>query len=103
MVARGELWWGEAPDEKGRPYLVVSRDGANQVMRRVLVAPVTTRIRNLPSELPLGPPEGIRFESVASFDNLQPFPQGMLVRRLGALGDSRIHEICVAAGASLDC
>lgn len=32
MVARGELWWGEAPDEKGRPYLVVSRDSANRVM-----------------------------------------------------------------------
>ena len=48
MVARGEIWWGEAPDATGRPYLVVSRDGANQVMRRVLVAPVTTVARGVP-------------------------------------------------------
>lgn len=102
MVGRGEVWWGEAPDEKGRPFLVVSRDAANEVMRRVLVAPVTRRIRGVPSELALGPAEGLPVESVASFDNLRPFPQVMLVRRLGTLG-ARQHEICRAAGATLDC
>jgi mRNA interferase MazF len=103
VVARGEVWWGEAPDEKGRPFLVVSRDAANQVMQRVLVAPVTTRIRNVPSELAVGPPEGLPQESVASFDNLQPFPKMMLVRCLGALGPERVPEICRAAGVTLDC
>jgi len=102
VVARGELWWGEAPDEKGRPFLVVSRDAANAVMQRVLVAPVTRRTRGLPSELPVGRHEGLPVDSVASFDNLRPFPQAMLVRRLGTLGP-RAHEICRAAGAALDC
>lgn len=103
MVARGELWWGEAPDEKGRPYLVLSRDAANEVMQRVLVAPVTTRIRDLPSELGLGPDEGLPHRSVASFDSLQPFPKAMLVRRLGGLPPSRGTDICAAARATLDC
>lgn len=103
VVARGEIWWGETPDEKGRPYLVVSRDAANQVMQRVLVAPLTTRIRKLPSELSVGPHEGVRVESVASFDNLQPFPKAMLVRRLGALSPFRTREICATAAATLDC
>jgi len=102
VVARGELWWGETPDEKGRPFLVVSRDAANHVMQRVLVAPVTRRVRGLPSELALGAAEGLPVESVASFDNLRPFPKAMLVRRLGTLGP-RLHEICHAAGAALDC
>lgn len=102
MVARGEVWWGEAPDEKGRPYLVVSRDAANEVMQRVLVAPVSSRVRGLPSELALGVNEGLPVESVASFDNLRPFPKAMLVRRLGALGP-RMHEICRTADATLDC
>ena len=102
MVARGEVWWDETPEEKGRPFLVVSRDSANAVMQRILVAPVTRRVCGLPSELTLGTGEGLPVESVASFDNLRPFPQAMLVRRLGALGP-REHEICRAAGAALDC
>lgn len=102
MVVRGDVWWGETPQEKGRPFLVVSRDSANAVMQRVLVAPVTRRVRGLPSELTLTSDEGLPVESVASFDDLRPFPKAMLVRRLGALGP-RQHEICRAAGAALDC
>ena len=102
MVGRGELWWGETPDEKGRPFLVVSRDAANAVMQRVLVAPVTRRSRGLPSELELGAAEGLPVACVASFDNLRPFPKAMLVRRLGSLG-TRSREICRVAGATLDC
>jgi mRNA interferase MazF len=102
VVRRGEIWWGEAPDQKGRPYLVVSRDAANAVMQRVLVAPITRRARGLVSELELGPDEGLPVESVASFDNLRPFLKALLVRRVGTLGP-RSHEICRAAGAALDC
>lgn len=103
VVARGELWWGETTEAKGRPYLVVSRDGANEVMQRVLVAPVTRTVRGIPSELSVGRSEGLPVESVASFDSLQPFPKAMLTRRLGALGGARLHEICRVAGATLDC
>lgn len=103
VVSRGELWWGEAPDDKGRPFLVVSRDAANEVMQRVLVAPVTTRVRGVPSELRLGPSEGLPQPSVATFDNLQPFPKSLLVRRLGALGVDRAHDICRVVDATVDC
>lgn len=89
MVARGELWWGETPQEKGRPYLVVSRDAANAVRRTVLVAPVTRTVRGLPSELPVGPEEGLPVESVASFDDVQPMPKALLVRRIGTLARAR--------------
>lgn len=103
MVARGELWWGETPDERGRPFLVVSRDAANLVMQRVLVAPVTTRVRSIPSELPVGMTEGLPHASVASFDNIRPFPKVMLVRRLGTLAPERRHLLCAVAAATLDC
>lgn len=103
MVARGELWWGESPDDNGRPYLVVSRDAANAVMQRVLVAPVTSRARGVPSELAVGPAEGLPIASVASFDNVRPFPKSMLVRRLGALTAGRRAELCAVAAATLDC
>lgn len=103
MVARGEIWWGETPDQKGRPFLVVSRDGANAVMAKVLVAPVTTRIRSVPSELPLGPGDGLPHDCVATFDNLQPMPKAMLVRRLGSLDAVRCHLLCDVAAATLGC
>lgn len=103
VVARGDVWWGEAPDQKGRPYLVVSRDGANRVRQRVLVAPVTTRPRDIRSELRLGTDEGLPCPSVASFDNLRSFPKAMLVRKVGSLAGSRSGDICAAAGATLDC
>jgi len=103
VVARGEIWWGETPEEKGRPFLVVSRDAANRVMQRVLVAPVTSRIRGVPSELTLGEAEGLPQKSAASFDNLQPFPKAMLVYRIGALGPDRSRDICRTAGVTLDC
>lgn len=102
MVARGDLWWLETPNEKGRPVLVVSRDRANQVMQRVMVAPVTRTIRRAPSQLPLGSDEGLLTESVANFDDLASVPKAMLVRRLGALG-SRSNEACVALRAMSDC
>ena len=57
----------------------------------------------LAQELALGEDEGLPLSSVASFDNLRPFPKSMLVRRLGALGVARRHEVCMVAAATLDC
>lgn len=93
-MRRGEIWWGEAPDTRGHPYLIASRDAANEVMRRVVVAPVTRTVRDLPSEVALGPKNGLPVACAASFDNVQPFAKSMLVRRLGALGpgDTRICQ-----------
>lgn len=102
MVGRGELWWLETPDEKGRPVLVISRDRANEVMRRVMVAPVTRTLRSVPSHLPVGTQEGLPMDSVANFDDLTSVPKSLLVRRIGSLGP-RSHELCSALQAMSDC
>jgi mRNA-degrading endonuclease toxin of MazEF toxin-antitoxin module len=102
VVARGELWWLETPDEKGRPVLVISRDEANAVMRRVMIAPVTRTLRSTPSQLWLGRDEGLPVESAANFDDLASVPKSLLVRRLGDLG-SRLHELCERLRAMADC
>ncbi|HEU4355193.1 MAG TPA: type II toxin-antitoxin system PemK/MazF family toxin [Actinomycetota bacterium] len=101
--ARGEVWWGEAPDAKGRPYLVLTRDEAIPVLRSVLVAPVTRGIRGIPTEVPLGPEEGLPADGVASLDNVLAFPKSMLVRRMGALATERRSEPCEALSAATDC
>jgi mRNA interferase MazF len=101
--ARGEIWWGEAPDEKGRPYLVLTRDEAIPVLRTILVAPVTRTIRGIPTEVRVGAEEGLPAEGVAAFDNILAFPKAMLVRRLGALAPERHREPCDALRAVTDC
>jgi mRNA interferase MazF len=101
--ARGEVWWGEAPNAKGRPYLVLTRDEAIPVLRTILVAPVTRTIRGIPTEVPLGAPEGLPADGAASLDNVLTFPKSMLVRRLGELGVERRSEPCEAMRAATDC
>jgi len=101
--ARGELWWGEAPDAKGRPYLVLTRDEAIPVLRTILVAPVTRTIRGIPTEVPVGAEEGLPSDGVALMDNVLAFPKSLLVRRLGSLSPDRRGEPCEALRAATDC
>lgn len=101
---RGEIWWGEAADEGGRPFLVIARSEAIAVMQRVLVVPVTrTQRRTIRSELMLGPNEGLRWECCAAFDNIRPFPKSLLTRKLGELGIEREHELCSVLAATTGC
>jgi mRNA interferase MazF len=97
------VWWGEAPDAKGRPYLVLTRDEAIPVLRTVLVAPVTRTIRGIPSEVPLGQEEGLVTDCVASMDAVLSFPKAMLVRRLGGLRPDRQQDLCQALRNAVDC
>jgi mRNA interferase MazF len=101
--ARGEVWWGEAPDAKGRPYLVLTRDEAIPVLHTILVAPVTRTIRGIPTEVPLGAEEGLPADGVAAMDNVLAFPKSLLVRRVGSLAADRAHEPCEALRAATDC
>lgn len=100
---RAEIWWGETPDETGRPYLIVTRDAAVGVIARVLAAPVARRVRAIPTEVALGPDEGLPTACAATFDNVQPIATALLVRRLGALDASRGNEIYSAIDAAVDC
>lgn len=100
---QGDVWWGESPEAKGRPYLVITRDQAIDVLRTVLVAPVTRTVRSIPTEVPLGPDEGLLTECAATVDNALPFPKSMLVRRMGSLAPDRLGELCAAWSAAADC
>lgn len=101
--AKGDIWWGEKPDEKGRPYLVMTRNEGIPVLRRILVAPVSRTIRGIPSEVPLGSSEGLPVECAAAMDAMLAFPRSMLTRKLGSLSTSRLHEACEALRAATDC
>lgn len=67
------------------------------------MAPVTRTIRDIPTEVRLGPSHGLPDDCVASFDNLQPIRRTFLTRRVGALHIDELGEICRALGALADC
>jgi mRNA interferase MazF len=99
---QGDVWWAEAEDKR-RPVLVVTRDEAIAVLRRIVVAPVTRTVRGIPTEIPLGSPEGLKVDCAASFDNLQPLNRHLLTERVGALAEGRRREVCRALDALADC
>jgi len=99
---QGDVWWAEA-DDKRRPVLVITRNEAIPVLRRLVVAPVTRTVRGIPTEIALGADEGLPVECAASFDNLQPVNRNLLTERIGALRATRRREVCDALDALADC
>jgi len=103
VVAQAELWLMETPNQKRRPVLVVSRDEAIAALNNVVVAPVTSTIRDIPTCVRVGPAEGIDHDSVATFDNLAAVPKSVLTTRLGELGTGGRRQICDALDAMANC
>ena len=104
MPARGELWWCELPEIGRRPVVVLSRDAAIPRLGRALVAPCTTTIRSLPSEVILEPGEDpVPQRSAVNLDSVESVSLGVLVERLGRLADFRMRDICAALAVAVDC
>ena len=103
MVAQAELWLMETPNQKRRPVLIVSRDEVIPALNNLIVAPVTSTIRSIPTCIPVGVDQGIDHESVASFDNLAAVPKSVLTTRLGQLGVGGRQQICAALDAMANC
>ena len=82
--------------------LVVTRSEAVAVLTSIVVAPISRTVRRIPTEIQLGPDEGLEIECAASFDNLQRILRSALTEKAGALGLRR-REICDTLRALADC
>jgi mRNA interferase MazF len=101
---RGEVWWCELPDVGRRPVVVLSRDAAIPRLRRALIAPCTTTIRGLPSEVILEPDlDPVPQRSAVNLDSVESVGIAVLVERLGRLGDERMRDVCAALDVATDC
>lgn len=104
LPARGEVWWCELPDIDPRPVVVLSRDAAIPRLRRALVAPCTTTIRGLASEVVLEPgSDPIPRRSAVNLDSVESVSIAVLVNRVGRLADARMRDICEALEVAVDC
>jgi mRNA interferase MazF len=104
LPARGEVWWCEVAEIGRRPVVVLSREAVIPRHRRALVAPCTTTIRSLPSEVLLEPGEDpVPLRSAVNLDSVESVSIAILVQRLGRIADARMRQICAALAVAVDC
>jgi len=98
---RGEVWLADL--DKVRPVIVMTRDPMGRLLHGVLVAPVTSTVRGISTEVPLGPDDDIHAASVANLDNLQLAARSRLVRRVGRVRATTMGALCEALAAATAC
>ena len=103
LLGHGQVWWADLPGEKIRPVVILTRRRVAGRLRRVLVAPITSTVRGIATEVPLGPDEGVAAGSVANLDNIQLVNVDILLRRCGEIDPARWPEFCTATSAVLAC
>jgi len=100
-LGHGQVWWADL--DKVRPVVVLTRQRVASRLARVLVAPITTTARGIATEVPMGPAEGVRDDSVASLDNIVLLPVDSLLRRAGRVAPERWPEFCSAMAKVMAC
>jgi mRNA interferase MazF len=101
-VQRGDICWYtfKAPDKK-RPVLILSRDSAIAVLNSVTVAPITSTIRSIPTEVVLTEEDGVPDTWVANCDNLQTVPKSNIGDRISHLTTRKMKEAATAVSFAL--
>jgi mRNA interferase MazF len=98
------VWWCELQAVGRRPVVVLSRDVAIPRLGRALVAPCTTTIRGLASEVLLEPGDDpVPLRSAVNLDSVESVSVAVLVERLGRLSDGKMRQVCLALDVAVDC
>lgn len=101
-MKRGEVWWARLPGPAGkRPVVLVSREAAYDVKLSVTVIEVSTTVRGIDSEVPLGVRDGLPKKCVANADNVVTIPKTWLAERLCALRADKLRAVDRALAFSL--
>jgi mRNA interferase MazF len=99
---RGDVCWYtfKAPDKK-RPVLILTRESAISVLNSVTIAPITSTIRSIPTELLLTQQDGVPHICAANFDSLQTVPKSNIGNRITRLTSRRMKELAAAVSFAL--
>ncbi len=103
-IARGEVRLYQFPrPDKQRPVVVLTRESAIAYLSGVTVAPITSTIRGVPSEVRLTEADGMKGACAVNLHNVVTVSKAHLGRRVALLSPERMKEICAAMGFSLGC
>jgi len=105
-MRRGEVRWYEfQPPDKRRPVLILTRDSVLPHLHDVTIAPITTTVRGIASELELGPADGMPQDCAVNFHHLQTVPKRKLGRLITILSAEKLREVgpalCFALGVDI--
>ena len=89
--------------DKQRPVLVLTRDSAIGHLSTVTVAPITSTIRDVPSEMILDADDGMKGRCAVNLHNAITVSQERLGKRVASLGNERMNDVCAALRFSLGC
>ncbi len=92
-----------SPPDKRRPVLVLSRAAAIEVLHGIIVVPITTTVRGIPSEVLLNVAHGLKSPSAATLDNVQTVPKGRLERFVGHVDEPTMRRVCTALAVATGC
>src|SRR4051812_18047241 len=93
-MKRGEVYIADLRGSVGRrPVVILTRTAAARVRMKVTVAHVTTRIRGLEFEVPLGPDDGLELDCVVTCDDIATIPKTWLEKRVSLLGYAKQIEL----------
>lgn len=100
----GEVWWTDHPNFGRRPVVVITRNQTIASLRWAMIAPCTTTIRGLDTEVVLEPGDDpVAQRSAANLDSVESVPVAMMIERLGALSSTRMDQICAALTVATGC
>jgi len=102
-MKRGEIRWYKFkhPDNK-RPVLILTRDSILEYLGEVTIAPITTTIRDIPSEVPLSKHDGVPRDCAVNFDHIQTVSKGKIGSLITALSPEKQKQVAEAVAFALD-
>ncbi len=103
-IERGDVrLYRFAPPDKERPVVILTRNSALDYLASVTVAPITSTIRGVPSEVVLGSEDGMKAPCAINLHNVVTVSKDRLGRRVAELSAPRMREICAALSFCLGC
>lgn len=93
-MTRGKIrWYRFGRNDKKRPVLLLTRNVGIEVLAEVTVAPITSTVRGIPSEVFLDGNDGMPHGCAANFDHLQTVPEAKIGALIATLGSDRLYEV----------
>jgi mRNA interferase MazF len=101
-MERGQVCWYEfQPSDKRRPVLVLMRSSAIRFLNEVTIAPITSTIRGIPSEVVLGYEDGMPQDCAVNLDHLQTVPKVKVGRLITSLSENKLRQVSKAVAFAL--